>query len=93
MHRPAYMTPETGVWQPAPPPVPPLRRWLARCLRRSGAALRLTAHRLAHPAAASRPVHVPMSLPHLEFHAEAGAPEGALYVDGEYVGQIDVRRL
>jgi hypothetical protein len=34
-----------------------------------------------------------MSLPQLEFHADAGAPEGALYVDGEYVGQLDVRRL
>jgi hypothetical protein len=29
----------------------------------------------------------------VEFHAEAGAPEGALYVDGEFVGYIDVRRL
>lgn len=93
MHRPAYMTPETGAWQAAPPPVTPLRRWLARCLRRSGAVLRLTAHRLVHPAHAARPTHVPMTLPQLEFLAEAGAPEGALYVDGEYVGQIDVRRL
>lgn len=93
MHRPAFMTPETGAWQPAPPPVTPLRRWLARCLRRSGAALRLTAHRLAHPGQATQAVHVPMTLPQLEFHAEAGAPEGALYVDGEYVGQIAARRL
>lgn len=30
----------------------------------------------------------------LEFHAEAGAPEGTLYVDGELVAQLDgVRRL
>lgn len=30
----------------------------------------------------------------LEFHAEAGAPEGALYVDGELVGRLaGVRRL
>jgi hypothetical protein len=30
----------------------------------------------------------------LEFHAEAGAPEGALYVDGRFVGHIvGVRRL
>ncbi len=29
-----------------------------------------------------------------EFHAEAGAPEGALYVDGELVGHLPgVRRL
>jgi hypothetical protein len=30
----------------------------------------------------------------LEFYAEAGAPEGALYVDGQLVAQLDgVRRL
>jgi hypothetical protein len=30
----------------------------------------------------------------LEFHAEAGAPEGALYVNGEFVGFVPgVRRL
>lgn len=93
MHRPAYTTPEAISWHPAPPPPTPWRRWLARRLRRTGAALRLTAHRLMHPARVSAPHHVPMSLPHLEFHADAGAPEGALYVDGEYVGQLDVRRL
>jgi hypothetical protein len=26
--------------------------------------------------------------PLLEFHAEAGAPEGALYVDGQFVGHL-----
>ena len=32
--------------------------------------------------------------PEFEFHAEAGAPEGALYVDGQLVGWIDgVARL
>lgn len=93
MHRPAYTTPEAFSWRPAPPPTTPWRRWLARCLRRSGAALRLTAQRLAHPHRPAPRAHVPMSLPHLEFHADAGAPEGALYVDGEYVGQIDARRL
>jgi len=32
--------------------------------------------------------------PLLEYHAEAGAPEGALYVDGRFVGFVDgVRRL
>jgi hypothetical protein len=32
--------------------------------------------------------------PRFEFHAEAGAPEGALYVDGELVGRLPgVRRL
>ena len=33
-------------------------------------------------------------LPQLEFYAEAGAPEGALYADGVLVGRVDgVRRL
>ena len=32
--------------------------------------------------------------PVLEFHAEAGAPEGALYVDGQFVGHLPgVNRL
>lgn len=32
--------------------------------------------------------------PVLEFHADAGAPEGALYVDGRLVGYVTgVRRL
>jgi hypothetical protein len=40
----------------------------------------------AHLAAASEPV--------LEFHADAGAPEGALYVDGVLVGHLTgVNRL
>jgi hypothetical protein len=31
---------------------------------------------------------------HLEFYAEAGAPEGALYADGQLVAQLDgVQRL
>jgi hypothetical protein len=31
---------------------------------------------------------------HLEFYAEAGAPEGALYADGQLMAQLDgVRRL
>ena len=36
----------------------------------------------------------PRRAPELEFYAEAGAPEGALYIDGEYVGHVPgVRRL
>ncbi len=32
--------------------------------------------------------------PRVEFHAEAGAPEGALFVDGEFVGWLSsVSRL
>ena len=37
------------------------------------------------PAAAS---NVDAVLPHVEFHAEAGALEGALYVDGQFVGLL-----
>jgi hypothetical protein len=29
----------------------------------------------------------------VEYWAEAGAPEGALFVNGEYVGKLDVGRL
>lgn len=91
MHRPAYPTPAPDPWEPAPPPVPALRRWAARLLRRLGARLCQAARHLSHAAPVRR--SVPMTLPRLEFHAEAGAPEGALYVDGDYVGRLDVRRL
>jgi hypothetical protein len=40
---------------------------------------------------AARP---PRAEPLLEFHAEAGAPEGALFVNGELVGRVlGVNRL
>ena len=32
--------------------------------------------------------NTPQRAPELEFYAEAGAPEGALYADGEYVGRL-----
>ena len=46
-----------------------------------------------HPArrvavAPHRPAPTLSSLAALEFHAEAGAPEGALYVDGELVARL-----
>jgi hypothetical protein len=43
-----------------------------------------------------RPVERAACLPEVEFHAlylEAGAPEGALYLDGEFVGVLPVSRL
>ena len=64
---------------------------LFRSLRRLAAGLCRLSRALARPADHGRPV--PASLPRLEYHADAGAPEGALYVDGEYVGRLDVRRL
>jgi hypothetical protein len=69
---------------------------------RRAAALVLHGASLALAGAARRLVAVqasaPDALPHLrsriEFHAEAGAPEGALYVDGKFVGYLPgVKRL
>lgn len=65
-------TPTTSFW----------RRRLARTLRRSSQAL-------AHLAAALQRGPARRRLPpELEFYAEAGAPEGALYMDGELIGRL-----
>ena len=93
MHRPAYTTPAPLAWRPGPAPVPPARRLAARLLRRSGAVMRMAARWLTSTPPVRSAAPVPMTLPRLEYHADAGAPEGALYVDGEYVGRLDVRRL
>jgi hypothetical protein len=66
-------------------------REVLACAMRSGAAtLQRLAERLAPRAAP-----VPMAtLPRLEYHCEAGAPEGALYVDGVLFGHVQgVHRL
>lgn len=71
----------------------------AAALRAASAALARLARRVesrafaeqrdaARRAAAARP-----ALPRVEFHAEAGAPEGALFVDGHLVGHLPVARL
>ena len=60
----------------------------AAALRAAGKALDRLAWKLA--AVQRRCVEEP---PTLEFHAEAGAPEGALYVNGELVGRLPVARL
>lgn len=59
-----------------------LRTALARALRAVGRTLdELAAHlSSSRSAAAADPV--------VEFHAESGAPEGALYIDGELVGHV-----
>lgn len=64
-------------------------RWAAIGLRSASAALARLSRRLAQPAGrVGRPV------PQLEFYAEAGAPEGALYLDGRFVGWVGgVQRL
>lgn len=73
----------------APPATPRARLLAAALLRAAGAALDRFARRLAHT---ERPAGV--AEPLLEFHAEAGAPEGALYVNGDLVGHVvGVNRL
>ena len=75
---------------------PPLARSarrlaLANTVQTAAKALQALAERLAQrepraPAA--------LTLPRLEFHADAGAPEGALYVDGVLFGHLPgVQRL
>jgi len=59
------------------------RRWAAASLRRAGAALT----RWAGSVHRHEPV-LPVESPVLEFYAEAGAPEGALYVDGQLIGVL-----
>lgn len=66
----------------------PLRHLAAAILRQASHGLARLARRLARVTARHRRV------PELEFYAEAGAPEGALYIDGELVGHLPgVRRL
>ena len=74
----------------APRPAPEAARRLAAIgLRSASAALARLSRRLAIP---SR--RAPQPVPQLEFYAEAGAPEGALYLDGRLVGWVSgVRRL
>jgi hypothetical protein len=67
-----------------------LRDVAAASLRALGALLDRAAHRLA----AERRPEAQWAHPMVEFHAEAGAPEGALYVNGRLVGHIEgVTRL
>jgi hypothetical protein len=65
-----------------------LRRGTAAALRAAGCALQGLSERLtASPRLVSGTAQ-------LEFHAEAGAPEGVLYVDGQLVAHLaGVRRL
>ena len=58
------------------------RSLLSALLRAASRALDTLAERLAWVEA-----HVDVE-PVLEFHAEAGAPEGALYVNGQLVGHV-----
>ena len=60
-----------------------LRQLAASGLHSASAALARLASQLAAPAPRAA-----AASPHLEFHAEAGAPEGALYLDGRLVGWV-----
>jgi len=65
------------------------RQLAARSLRSASAAMARLAGHLAAPVARPSPLNA-----HQEFHAEAGAPEGALYLDGRLVGWVEgVTRL
>jgi hypothetical protein len=66
------------------PTLGPMRHLAARALRQSS---RLLA-RLARQIALRRHLARARRAPELEFYAEAGAPEGALYLDGELVGYL-----
>ncbi len=82
MHKSLY-----GFDGPLAAPVPPLspaRHLAARALRQASRALT----RLARQIALRRSLARARRAPELEFYAEAGAPEGALYVDGELVGYL-----
>ncbi len=66
------------------------RRAAAASLRSASAVLARLARRLAAAPVRRRSV----ADPQVEFYAEAGAPEGALYLDGELVGWVQgVQRL
>lgn len=62
----------------------PARQWAASALRLASRALA----RLARQVAARRRLAQARPAPELEFYAEASAPEGALYLDGELVGYL-----
>ncbi|KNZ31273.1 MAG: hypothetical protein AD742_17885 [Methylibium sp. NZG] len=65
------------------------QRVAASGLRKTSAVLARLSSRLALPAARRA-----VAAQQLEFHAEAGAPEGALYLDGKLVGWLPgVKRL
>lgn len=74
-------------WTPVvarPPWTYPARRLAAATLRSASSVLARMARRVAVPKAL-----VPPPVPRtLEFYADASAPEGALYLDGELVGWI-----
>lgn len=68
----------------AGPPYGAARAAAAASLHAASRVLAALALRLAHAPRAAAPALTPQ----LEFHAEAGAPEGALYADGVLVALL-----
>lgn len=85
------MSPKAPRWSPLAERQPAstfARHAAAGALRSASAVLARLARRLAVSSAKRR------TDPQLEFYAEAGAPEGALYLDGQLVGWLrGVNRL
>lgn len=80
MHKSLY-----GFDGPIAAPRPsPLRHAAARALRQASRALARLARQITLRRSPARTRHAP----ELEFYAEAGTPEGALYLDGELVGHL-----
>jgi hypothetical protein len=64
------------------------RRVAALVLHGASLALASAAQRLVAAQAAATAEPHRNDLPRIEFHAEAGALEGALYVDGQFIGTL-----
>jgi hypothetical protein len=78
-----------SVTEPRSPAFDAALRLAAVGLRSASAMLTRLSHRLVRPAVRTR-----QPVPQLEFYSEAGAPEGALYLDGQLVGWVTgVKRL
>jgi hypothetical protein len=72
----------------------PLHRSRLFAARALGASSRLLARLAAELSASAAPRLASESSQALEFYAEAGAPEGALYLDGKLIGFLPgVKRL
>jgi hypothetical protein len=84
------MSPTLRSFHP-PPARSAFRLALARTMRSAGSLLQQLADRMTPK---ERRTPSALTLPRLEFHADAGAPEGALYVDGVLFGHLPgVHRL
>lgn len=85
------MSPKASYWSPLaerPTTSTFARHAAAGVLRSASATLARVARRLAVAGRRQR------TDPRLEFYAEAGAPEGALYLEGQLVGWLQgVKRL